>query len=62
MARHLYYRDSYGRWQRDRQAEKSSGGGMPAKFAVIALVVIAVIMVLASLLQSFYHALLHAHG
>jgi hypothetical protein len=62
MAKRLYYRDSYGRWQRDRQAERGSGGGTPAKFAVITLVVITAIMVLASLLQSFYHALLHAHG
>jgi len=29
---------------------------------VIAMVMIAVFLVLASLLQSFYHALLHVHG
>jgi hypothetical protein len=46
--RHLYYRGSYGRRSKYR-------AGTPARFAVIALLVMAGIMVLASFLQSFYH-------
>jgi hypothetical protein len=54
--RHLYYRGSYGRRSRYR-------AGTPSRFAVIALLVMAGIMVLASLLQSFYHGLSHGfHG
>jgi hypothetical protein len=48
--RRLWYQDSYGRWHRDRQAERGAGsGGMPAKWAVIALMVLAGLIVLASL-------------
>jgi hypothetical protein len=36
---------------------------MPAKFVIIALVVLAAIMVLASLMQSVYHGVSHGfHG
>jgi hypothetical protein len=41
----------------NRRAGKSSGSGLPARFAVFALLVLAAIMVLASLLQSSYHSL-----
>jgi len=48
--RRLWYQDSYGHWHRDRQAERNPGcGGMPAKWALIALMVLAGIIVLASL-------------
>ena len=61
FGRRLYYRDSYGRWHQDRRSQYRSG--TPAKFAVIALVVLAAIIVLASLLQSYYHGLSHGfHG
>jgi hypothetical protein len=45
--RRLYYRDSYGRVHRDR----GSGGrpGIPARFFVTALMVLAAIVVLAAL-------------
>jgi hypothetical protein len=50
MARRLYYRDSYGRAHRDRQAERGSGtSGAPAFLIVKVLLVLAVIVVLASL-------------
>lgn len=51
--RRLYYRDSYGRVRRDRQAEQriSSGSGIPARFFVTALMVLAAIVVLASLIH-----------
>ena len=50
MARRLYYRDSYGRARRDRQAERGSGAsGVPALLVVKVLLVLAVILVLASL-------------
>ncbi len=52
--RRLYYRDSYGRVHRDRRVEKSSG--LPAKWAVIALIVLAGILVVGSLMQSAYQA------
>jgi hypothetical protein len=52
--RRSYYRDSYGRWREDRRPEKRPG--MPGKWAVIALAVLAGIMVIASLMQSAYHA------
>jgi hypothetical protein len=55
--RHLRYQGSYSRRHRYRRAGKSSGGGLPARFAVFALLVLAAIMVLASLLQSSYHSL-----
>ncbi len=48
--RRLWYQDSYGNWHRDRQAERApSRGGMPAKWALIALLVLAGIIELASL-------------
>jgi hypothetical protein len=54
--RHPYYRGSYGRRGKYR-------AGTPARFAVIALLVMAGIMVFASLLQSFSHWLSHGlHG
>jgi len=50
MARRLYYRDSYGRAHRDRPAERGSGASSaPAFFVVKILLVLAVIVVLASL-------------
>ena len=51
--RRLYYLDSYGRVHRDRQAEKktSSSSGMPAKFFLTALMLLAGIMVIASLMH-----------
>ncbi len=56
-----YRRDSYGRYYEDRNAGRPRG--MPAKFAVIALVVLAAVIVLASLMQSYYHGLSHGfHG
>ena len=58
MRRRLYYRDSYGRWQEDRHSGRRPG--MPGRGAVIALALLAAIMVLASVLQSFYHAAYHA--
>jgi hypothetical protein len=61
FGRRLYYRDSYGRWRQDRRSQYRSS--IPARFAVIALLVIAGIIVLASLLQSFSHGLSHGfHG
>ena len=53
--RRLYYRDSYGQWRQYRRGQYRSGP--PARFVVIVLVALAAIMVLASLMQSFYHAL-----
>jgi hypothetical protein len=51
--RRLYYRDSYGRIHRDRHTERriSIGSGIPARFFLIALMVLAAIMVLASLIH-----------
>jgi hypothetical protein len=50
MARRLYYRDSYGRAHRDRQAERGSGApGVPAFLVVKVLLVLALIVILASL-------------
>jgi hypothetical protein len=46
--RRLYYRDSYSRVHRDRAAD---GRGMPARFFVTALMVLAAIMVLASVVH-----------
>ena len=53
MGRRLYYRDSYGCVQRDRQAERNAGGssGLPARPFVTALMVLAILMVLASLIH-----------
>ena len=47
--RRLYYRDSYGRWHEDRRAEGRSG--VPAKWAVIALMVLAGFVILASMVH-----------
>jgi hypothetical protein len=51
--RRLYYRDSYGRVHRDRQAETrtSSGSGIPARFFVTTLLILAGIMVIASMIH-----------
>ena len=46
--RRLYYRDSYGRVHRDRGSVGRPGS--PARFFVTALMVLAAIMVLASLI------------
>lgn len=45
--RRSYYRDSYGRWHEDRQ--RHNRAGLPARFAVYALLVLAVLIVLTSL-------------
>jgi hypothetical protein len=47
--RRLWYRDSYGRWHEDRHTEGRSG--MPARFFVIGLMVLAGIVVIASLVH-----------
>jgi hypothetical protein len=47
--RRLYYRDSYGRVHGDRGAKGRQG--IPARFFVIVLVVLAAIMVLASVVH-----------
>jgi hypothetical protein len=51
--RRLYYRESYGRIHRDRQAEQRipSSSGMPARFFVTVLMVLAGIVVIASLID-----------
>ncbi len=52
MGRRLYYRDSYGRVRQCRQAGRArSGGGsvVPARFFVLVLLALAVLMVLASI-------------
>ncbi len=46
--RRLYYHDSYGRVRRDRGSEGRQG--IPARFLVTALMVLAAIVVLASLI------------
>jgi hypothetical protein len=46
--RRLYYRDSYGWTRRDRGSEDRPGS--PAKFFIAALMVLAAIVVLASLI------------
>ena len=46
--RRPYYRDSYGRVHRDRESE--SRPGVPVRFFVTALMVLAAIVVLASLI------------
>ena len=46
--RRLYYRDSYGRWHQDRHHEHRPG--VPARFFVTVLIVLAAIVVLASFL------------
>jgi hypothetical protein len=54
MGRRLYYRDSYGRWHRDRQAERASFGRslISARGTLIVLLAFAALVVLASLLLS----------
>ena len=47
--RRLYYRDSYGRVHGDRGAEGRQG--IPARFFVTALAVLAAVMVLASVVH-----------
>jgi hypothetical protein len=47
--RRLWYRDSYGRWHEDRHA--GGRAGMPAKWAIYALMVLAGIVVLASMVH-----------
>lgn len=47
--RRLWYRDSYGRWHEDRHSEGRSG--MPARFFVTRPMVLAGIVVVASLLH-----------
>jgi hypothetical protein len=47
--RRLYYRDSYGKVHRDRVAEGRQG--IPARFFVTALMVLAAIVVLASVVH-----------
>jgi len=49
MARKLYYRDSYGRVQRARAAEH--GRGLPAAPFTKLLMILAIILVLASLVH-----------
>ena len=47
--RRLWYQDSYGYWHRDRQAETGSRGSSPMRTVWIVLLVLAAIVVLASL-------------
>jgi hypothetical protein len=49
MSRRLWYRDSYGRWHEDRHAEGMSA--MPAKWAVITLMMLAGLVVIASMIH-----------
>jgi hypothetical protein len=49
MSRRLWYRDSYGRWHEDRHAE--GRGGMPAKWALMALMALAGFVVIASMIH-----------
>lgn len=49
MSRRLWYRDSYGHWHEDRRAEGRSG--MPARWALMALMVLAGFVVIASLIH-----------
>jgi hypothetical protein len=61
FGRRSYYRDSYGRWHQDRDAGR--GRGFRGKWALITLLLLAAIIVLASLLQSYYQGLSHGfHG
>jgi hypothetical protein len=45
----LYYRDSYGRWHEDRRSAHHYG--VPARFFVTGLMVLAGIIVIASLIH-----------
>jgi hypothetical protein len=47
--RRLWYRDSYGRWHEDRHA--AGQAGMPVKWAIYTLMVLAGILVLASMVH-----------
>ena len=49
MSRRLWYRDSYGRWHEDRHAQGRSG--LPAKWAMITLMVLAGFVVIASMIH-----------
>ena len=49
MSRRLWYRESYGRWHEDRHAEGRTG--MPAKWALMALMVLAGFIVIASIIH-----------
>jgi len=49
MGRRLWYRDSYGRWHEDRHAE--ARGGIPAKWALMALMVLAGFILIASMIH-----------
>ena len=49
MARRLYYQDSYGRVHRGRSAER--GRGLPAALFTKFLMILAVLVVLASLVH-----------
>jgi hypothetical protein len=49
MSRRLWYRDSYGRWHEDRHAQGQSG--LPAKWALITLMIFAGIIVIASMIH-----------
>jgi len=49
MSGRLWYRDSYGRWHEDRHAEVRAG--MPTKWALMALMVLAGFVVIASLIH-----------
>lgn len=49
MSRRLWYRDSYGRWHEDRHAQGRSG--LPMKWAVITLMVLAGFVVIASMIH-----------
>ena len=50
MGRRLFYQDSYGRVQRDRRAERRAvgGSGLPMKPFILALMILAAFIVLAS--------------
>ena len=49
MSRRLWYRDGYGRWHEDRYAEGRSG--MPTKWALMTLMVLAGFVVIASMIH-----------
>jgi hypothetical protein len=49
MSRRLRYRDGCGRWHEDRHAQGRSG--LPAKWAVITLMVLAGFIVIASMIH-----------
>ena len=49
VMRRMWYRDSYGRWHEDRHAEGRSG--MPAKWALITLMIFVGFVVIASMIH-----------